>query len=101
MKKIFVLMACVLATPVMADFYYGGRTQNCDLESMRAALDRATIAGHGAVITTVDCVDTIAAPVAEYQQVEYVASYDNIETVDCVPGPIVYDLPESDCDMCY
>lgn len=96
MKKIFVLMACVLATPVMADFYYGGRTSNCDLESMRAELDRATIAGHGAVITTVDCVEPIAAP-----EPEYTASYDNIETVDCIPGPIVYDLPESDCDMCY
>ena len=86
MKKIFVLMACVFATPVMADFYYGGRTSNCDLESMRAELDRATIAGHGAVITTVDCVEK-KAPVAE--------------TVDCVPGPIVYELPESDCDLCY
>lgn len=89
-------MACIFATPVMADFYYGGRTQNCDLESMRAALDRATIAGHGAVITTVDCVDT-----SRVQEPEYIESYDYVETVDCVPGPIVYELPESDCDMCY
>ena len=97
MKKIFVLMACIFATPVMADFYYGGRTSNCDLESMRAELDRATIAGHGAVITTVDCVEK-KAPVAETVVAH---DYDYVETVDCVPGPIVYDLPESDCDLCY
>lgn len=53
-KLLFSFLAIMLSYPVFASGYHAVYTKNCDTESMRATLDRATIDGR-AVITSVQC----------------------------------------------
>ena len=63
MKKIFALSILgILATVSANAEYVELHTNNCDVNSMRAELNRA-VAGHHAVITKITCEDTIAEPV--------------------------------------
>ena len=99
MKKTILISLCsaLVATSAMAN-YYGFRTNNCDIASMHAELERA-VREHKTVITEVVCetpiqhVETVyaVAPVepvyvTEYAPMQIDAS--NIPVVDCVPGPI-------------
>jgi len=63
MKKILALsiVGIMAAASANAD-YFEFRTNNCDMNAMRAELNRA-VAEHRAVITKVICEETIAEPV--------------------------------------
>ncbi len=63
MKKILALsiVGIMAAASANAD-YFEFRTNNCDMNAMRAELDRA-VAEHRAVITKVVCEETTAEPV--------------------------------------
>ena len=63
MKKIFALsfLGFLAATAANAD-YFEFRTHNCDMNAMRAELNRA-VADKRAVITKVVCEETTAEPV--------------------------------------
>ena len=64
MKKIFALsMIGILASVSANAEYVVLHTNNCDLNSMRAELNRA-VAGHHAVITKIVCEETVTTPVA-------------------------------------
>ena len=63
MKKILALsIVGILAAASANAEYVELRTNNCDLNSMHAELDRA-VANHHAVITTITCDKTVAKPV--------------------------------------
>ena len=63
MKKIFALSFVGILASVSANAEYVElRTNNCDLNSMRAELNRA-VANHHAVITKIVCDEEIAVPV--------------------------------------
>jgi len=73
MKKIFALSICGILASVAANAdYYETQTGNCDMNAMRAELNRA-VADHRAVITKIVCEETnvetepvmIAEPVVE------------------------------------
>lgn len=53
-KLLFSFMAIMMSYPVFASGYYTVQTNNCNIDAMRTALDRATIDGR-AVITSVQC----------------------------------------------
>lgn len=96
MKQILMLglLSATFVSPAVAD-YYKFQTNNCDLASMHAELERA-VREHRAVITEVTC-DTVvntpaivAAPAPVYVEpapavYEYAG---NIPVVDCVPRPL-------------
>ena len=63
MKKILALSIVGIMASVAANAdYYETRTGNCDMNSMRAELNRA-VADHRAVITKIVCEESTAEPV--------------------------------------
>lgn len=63
MKKIFaVSVMALLATAAANADYYETYTSNCDMNAMRAELNRA-VAENRAVITKITCENTVVEPV--------------------------------------